>query len=133
MLTPDASLSDLAIESPMPGLWVLPAVPGDDAYVEPLVRRLPALLAEAANLADYVVVDTPPLGSFGDAQRLADLFDGLVMVGRPGHTDRHELEHARAQIERSSVAPMGLVLSGTSVRASDPPFSSITAAPAQSR
>ena len=40
---------------------------------------------------DYVVFDTPPVGTFIDAAILSTLVDGTVMVVKPGSTKRASL------------------------------------------
>ena len=60
-------LDDLLVEYPQaPGLRVLPTDPGN-VLLDAITRRLPELFHEARSLADYVIVDTPPLGEISDA------------------------------------------------------------------
>jgi Mrp family chromosome partitioning ATPase len=94
-------------------LRVLPAgPPGDHSRLEAAIRRLPEILAEAKALADYVVVDSPPLGEVSDALRIAREVDDIVLVARPRHTSRIQLEIARDVLERSAHAPRGLLMIG---------------------
>ena len=61
-------LDDLLVEYPQaPGLRVLPTDPGNVLLLDAITRRLPELFHEARSLADYVIVDTPPLGEISDA------------------------------------------------------------------
>ena len=53
---------------------------GDRQGQAELHRRLPDLVAQAQELADHVVIDTPPLGRHGDALWLTRLADRLVLV-----------------------------------------------------
>ena len=119
LLTSNATLLDLLAESPVrPGLNVLAAVEGDAAFLEALIRRLPEILAEAQEMADYVVLDTAPLGEVSDALRVAPQMNDIVLVGRPGHTNRHNFEQVRDLLERSGARPTGLLVTGPSVRSS---------------
>lgn len=106
----------LAQSSTTPGLRVLSARPQGDAtpLLEAVSRRLPDLLREARELADYVIVDTPPLGQVSDALRAAALVDDIVLVARPGNTDRVELAHTRELLDRMHHTPTGLLLVGVS-------------------
>ncbi len=99
-----------------PGLRVLSAHAQGDAtpLLEAVSRRLPELLREARELADYVIVDTPPLGQVSDALRAATMVDEIVLVARPGNTDRVELTHTRELLDRMGHTPTGLLLIGES-------------------
>jgi capsular exopolysaccharide synthesis family protein len=114
LLTRGTALAELLVDVPrVPGLRVLPT--GDDRDVvllEPLSRRLPELFEEARSLADYVLVDTPPLGEVSDALRLVDMVDDVVVVARPGHTNRANVELMRDMLARSERTPTGLIVIG---------------------
>lgn len=119
MLTSDAELLDLLVRSPIaPGLTLLAAVEGDSVFLEALIRRLPAILAEAKEMADFVVLDTAPLGEVSDALRVAAQIDDIVLVARPGHTNRHNFEQVRDLLERAGARPSGLLLTGQTTRSS---------------
>ena len=106
-------LDDLLVEYPQaPGLRVLPTDPGNVLLLDAITRRLPELFHEARSLADYVIVDTPPLGEISDALRLVDLVDDIVIVARPGHTNRDSLETARDLMTRSGHEPTGMLIVG---------------------
>ncbi|HTZ87757.1 MAG TPA: P-loop NTPase [Solirubrobacteraceae bacterium] len=111
----EAQLDDLLKEVPTAsGLRVVSSESGGETtpLVEAVVRRLPALLRRARELADYVIVDTPPLGQISDGLRAAMNVDDIVLVARPGNTDRVELQHTRELLDRMDHTPSGLVLIG---------------------
>ena len=114
LLTPGVRLEDLLVEAhQVPTLKLLAAHDHNDAVLlEPLSRRLPELFEEARAIADYVIVDTPPLGEVSDALRLLDFVDDLVIVARPGHTNRANLELMRDQLLRAGRTPTGFLLIG---------------------
>src|SRR4051794_31842843 len=115
LLSGGTSLEDLLVESPrVPTLRVLPADTdsGGVVLLEPLSRRLPELFKEARELADYVIVDTPPLGEVSDALRLFDFVDDMIVVARPGNTNRANLELMRDLMSRSGLTPTGLLVIG---------------------
>jgi capsular exopolysaccharide synthesis family protein len=75
--------------------------------------RLPKLqefLAESSSQFEWVVVDSPPLVPFVDAQHLANLVDGTLLVLRTGVTTRSALVQAVGAIGRAFVA--GMVVNG---------------------
>ena len=105
-------LADLLTPYPeLPALQIVPAgTKGDVALLEALARRLPDILAEAKTLVDYVVIDTPPLGEVSDALRMAPHADDLLVVARPGHTNRVNLEIMRDLLGRAGYDPTGLIV-----------------------
>jgi Mrp family chromosome partitioning ATPase len=98
----------------LPPLKVVPAgTEGDIVLLEALTRRLPALLKEAEQLADYVILDTAPLGEVSDALRIADQVDGIIVVTRPGHTNRANFELMRDLLEQTGQTPLGYLVIGS--------------------
>jgi capsular exopolysaccharide synthesis family protein len=114
LLSPDTPLSEALVQAPqLPPLRVLPAGgEGDVILLEALSRRLPDLLKEAEELADYVVIDTAPLGEVSDALRIADAVDDILIVTRPGHTNRAHFLDMRDLLQQAGISPLGIVLVG---------------------
>jgi Mrp family chromosome partitioning ATPase len=77
-----------------------------------VARKLPEILAQARGLADYVVLDTAPLGEVSDALAMTDDVDEIVLVGRPGHTNRASFDHVHDLLERSGNTPFGIIIAG---------------------
>ena len=108
-------LTELLTPAPqLPPLQVVPAASteGDVALLESLRRRMPAILEEARAIADYVVLDTAPLGEVSDALTIADQVDDVIVVARPGHTNRMNLQTVRDLLDGAGVQPTGLLLIG---------------------
>jgi capsular exopolysaccharide synthesis family protein len=84
-------------------------IPG---LVDLLGQRLSELVAEARTLADYVVIDTAPLGEVGDALRLVRDVDDIVLLVRPGNTNRVQLEMVRDLLEQIGERPLGFIILG---------------------
>ncbi len=118
-----ATLDELLVDSQSaPNLRVVSSpLRGDEVapLLEAVGRRLPDLLREARGLADYVIVDTPPLGQVSDALRAARMVDDIVLVTRIGNTDRVELQHTRELLDRMGHTPTGLLLVGDPGAADD--------------
>ena len=72
--------------------------------------RLEALLQEAREDYDYVVIDTPPLGPVSDCALLARWIDGVLLVVAAHRTSRKLLEEALNLLEGASV--LGIVFNG---------------------
>ncbi len=117
LLQPDTQLRDLL--SPAPGLPALSVLTtqvaeGDVALVEALSRRLPELIADARELCNYVVIDTAPIGEISDALRLVGDVDSIVVVTKPGNTNRANFEMMRDLLERTAYTPAGFLVVGDS-------------------
>ena len=111
----DTTLDELLVEPrSAPGLRVISATPQNDVtpLLEAVGRRLPDLLRSAREIADYVIIDTPPIGQVSDALRAAMIVDDIVLVSRPGNTDRTELQHTRELLDRMGHTPTGLLVIG---------------------
>lgn len=91
-----------------------PAVvdPSDDELIEDFSERMPAMLKEAAKLAEFVIVDTPPLGEISDALRIAPAADEVIIVVYPGNTNRANYEILRELLDRAGDRPLGLLVIG---------------------
>jgi capsular exopolysaccharide synthesis family protein len=116
LIGPDASLADALVPAPqLPTLKVLPAGgEGDVILLEALTRRLPDLLEEAEELADYVVIDTAPLGEVSDALRIADAVDDIIVAARPGHSNRAHFLTMRDLLQQGGINPLGYLVVGVS-------------------
>jgi capsular exopolysaccharide synthesis family protein len=114
LLAEDTKLSDLLVPAAqLPTLKVVPAgTEGDVVLLEALTRRLPDLLKEAEELADYVILDTAPLGEVSDALRIADQVDDIIIVTRPGHTARANFQLMRDLLEQTGQTPLGFLVIG---------------------
>jgi Mrp family chromosome partitioning ATPase len=82
--------------------------------MEELIRRLPYLLAKARPIADFVVIDTAPLGEVSDAIPLLREVDDVIVVTRPRHTQRASYEVMRDLIVRTGTRARGLLVVGES-------------------
>lgn len=112
---PDTRIEDVLIDVPAaPGLRLLSARAdkGVAPLFEAVMRRIPDFVAEAKEIADLVVVDTAPLGAVSDALRVAGAVDDIVLVVRPGSTDRDDIHRTRELLERLDHPPTGMVLVG---------------------
>ena len=115
MLASDAQIEDVLVPAPqLPLLQVATAAStaGDVALLEALIRRLPAILDQATAAADYVVVDTAPLGEVSDAVKVIDHVDAVILATRPGNTDASNLAQTRELLESAGREPLGMIVLG---------------------
>ena len=71
-----------------------------------------ALLEDAKRLADYVVLDSPPLTQVIDAMPLARRVDDVVLVTRLGSSNLSQLAHLGDLLEQNGIKPAGFVVVG---------------------
>ncbi len=96
-----------------PGLSLLGAVRETDiSMLEAVADQLPDIIEGATALADYVVLDTPPLGEVSDALTFTGAVDDILVVCRLGQTRRGSLQTTRDVLERIDVHPAGAIVIG---------------------
>lgn len=84
----------------------LPSSPAEAAASEAMEH----LIEELRGLADFVVLDTPPLLAVSDGVSLASRCDGVLIVADARATARGALAHAREQLEQVGATILGGVL-----------------------
>lgn len=112
----NAKLTDVLVAAPdEPDLRIMSAAPHGDIspVLEALSQQLPDLLAQAREMADYVVIDTAPLGRVSDALRIATLADDVLLVARPGNTHTKDLRITRELLDHVGLTPTGLLIVGS--------------------
>lgn len=115
VLLGEAKLEDALVTTELLGddLRVLPAVRSSDRISELL--SLPVahkLLDDARELADVVVLDTPPLTEVVDALPLARYVDDVLIVCRLGSTNLDRLTRLSDVLDQNGIEPSGFVLVG---------------------
>ena len=93
-------------------LTLLPAGAPDSEPLSALIStRLQALLKDASEKFDWVIVDTPPLAATTDATLLCPLVDAALLVIRAGRTPLESVRQAVDAIGRERI--LGVVLNGS--------------------
>lgn len=75
-----------------------------------------ALMQFERSFYDYVIVDTPPIGSLIDAAVVAKQCDGAILVIESGVVSRKVAEKAKDQLEKSGCRVLGAVLNKVDMR-----------------
>ncbi|MEC2158585.1 CpsD/CapB family tyrosine-protein kinase [Virgibacillus halodenitrificans] len=73
-------------------------------------KRMEKMLAEASEMYDVVLLDTPPVLAVADAQILSGLADGVVLVVRSKHTEYEAAEKAIEALQAVNARVLGTVL-----------------------
>lgn len=82
-------------------------------------RKMETLLREAKLSYDLVVFDTPPVLAVTDAQILANLVDGSVLVVRSGKTEIEPAQKAKEALAPAKAKLLGVVLNDREKKASN--------------
>lgn len=89
--------------------------PTHDEEASVLSVPMPALhdfIERLKDAADFVIIDTPPLGEVADGLALAVCADTVLMVVRPRHTRRDRLRAARDALAAAGINVRGHVVVG---------------------
>ena len=97
--TPDRTM-DVVVAGPLP--------PNPVDLIES--ERMRAVLSEAEEHYDLVVIDTPPTSVVSDAIPLIRQVSGVVVVTRLGKSTRESVAHLRKQLEHLNAPTLGVVV-----------------------
>lgn len=73
-------------------------------------QRFRKLVAQMESDFDYVVIDTPPVGTFVDAAIIATLADATALVVRERFVKRAELQNAYDQLKKADANVIGVIM-----------------------
>lgn len=73
-------------------------------------KRFKKLLSDAKEVYDYVIIDSPPLGSVIDAAVIASSCDSAAIVITPGKITVKECSDVKEQLEKSGCKILGAIL-----------------------
>lgn len=117
VLLENTNLSSALASSPTYGtnLRVLLADQAGSGWVADLfsIPAADAMIKEARQLADFVVIDSPPLNEVVDALPLARQADDVLIVVRLGTTRLDRLNQLAELLAESGITPIGIAVIGT--------------------
>jgi capsular exopolysaccharide synthesis family protein len=115
--TPGApTFDDLDLATPVRGVRLVPSGPPVDNPA-PLLEYAGDLVRAARGLADFVLVDSPPLLVANDAAELARHADGVLLVARAGRSLIEAAERSIELLQRLEIPVVGVVLTGSETAA----------------
>ena len=113
-------LTQAAVATDTPNLYFLdaePHIPNPSDLLNS--HRFSRLIEIATKTFDYVVFDTPPVGTFVDAAVLGTKVDAVFMVVREGFTKKAEVAAAAEQLKKSGCNLAGVVMNYCERRSSE--------------
>lgn len=117
VLTRQSSLEEAVTATAQDKLWVLPSGPIPPNPSELLGSKgMKTLLEQAKDEYDVIIIDTPPVLAVTDAQVLANLADGVVLVVSSGKTEMDAAKKAKELLESAKAKILGVVLNNKKVQ-----------------
>lgn len=121
ILAGKAALADSIRPARHPGLFMLPPGKQPEDPAELLSGdALPALLEEARQDYDWILIDTPPMGRCIDGMVISACCDGAVMVIRQGSVSLRNARRCLSRLKRSGTKLLGAVLTHAPAPVEDP-------------
>jgi len=94
------------------GLWILPAGAAPENSLELMQSgKLPLLMEQLEAWFDWIVIDSPPVLPLADASLWSRLADGMLLVTRPGVTEKKQLQRGLAALETKKL--LGALVNGS--------------------
>lgn len=117
VLTRQSSLEESVTVTAQDKLWVLPSGPIPPNPSELLGSKgMNTLLEQAKDEYDVIILDTPPVLAVTDAQVLANLADGVVLVVSSGKTETEAAKKSKELLESAKAKILGVVLNNKKVQ-----------------
>ncbi|MGM8213842.1 CpsD/CapB family tyrosine-protein kinase [Virgibacillus sp. W0430] len=111
ILVGESTLEDAIVSSDVENLDVISCGPIPPNPSELLAsKKMQALLSQAKELYDVVIFDTPPVLAVADAQILANIVDGSLLIVRSNVTEYEAAEKSKEILEGARGKLLGVVL-----------------------
>jgi capsular exopolysaccharide synthesis family protein len=115
VLAGTVSLTQAIVKTEYPNLAVLPAglkPPNPAELVASEIMR--NVLKTARSVADFVLVDSPPVLAASDSMALAPMMDGVILVARYGIANRDSSRRTSEMLKKVEARLLGLVINNLS-------------------
>lgn len=110
-LSGQANVEDVIYKTNVPNGFIVPVINNVSSPAMLLEgRRFKLLLEACRQVFDYVIVDTPPLGSVADALNIVSQCDGSLLVVRSGEIPRRMVADSLAMLKKTGKPMLGVVL-----------------------
>lgn len=108
------SLLDCMMQHDRLGIYMLFSMGSDKRSTELLAGQTMQTLLRQLRVFDFVIVDTPPMGFFADAEALAELVDASMLVVRQDYTSACDINDAVDVLRGSKSLFLGCILNDMS-------------------
>ena len=111
VLSEQATLDEAIMATSTKGMYFLDAEPHIPNPADILAsKRFKRLISTLAQEFDYVIFDTPPVGTFIDAAIISTLVDATALVVRENFTRRDEVQAAYEQLKKAGANIIGVIM-----------------------
>lgn len=111
VMSGERTIQEAAVKTSTPNMYFLdaePRIPNPSDLLNS--NRFASFVDLARNNYDYVLFDTPPVGTFVDAAVLGTKVDAVFMVVREGYTRKAEIASAADQLKKSGCNLAGIIM-----------------------
>ncbi len=113
VLAGDCSLEEAVVTTKVPDMHFLDSEPHIPNPADILAsHRFRRFVKEVNSKYDYVIFDTPPVGTFVDAAVISAVVDATILVVREHYVKRTELLGAYEQLRKAEAHVIGTVVNG---------------------
>jgi capsular exopolysaccharide synthesis family protein len=105
-----ASCADAIIQLAQPGLSLMPAGRMSRTAADLISTRASAVMAKLRLDFELVIVDAPPVLAASEAQELAGVADGVLLLTKAAETGAKQVSDAMSALSRARANVVGLVL-----------------------
>jgi len=110
-LKENAALKDIMVKSSIPNLYL---ILGRNCYSSSTemvqTEKMRELLEQCKKAADYVIIDTPPVGLIGDAEVLAEKAGAMMLVTKQNYILAEDINDTLDVFRAQKTAVIGVVL-----------------------
>lgn len=105
------AVEEVITETHIPNLWLLPSgrIPPNPSEMLGSAR-MAVLINKLKEMYDVILIDSPPALAVTDAQILAALSDGVILLIHSGKVKRSSVKRALANLDRAKARMLGVVL-----------------------
>ena len=111
LLSGQAGLQDIIYNTNFPNMDIIfggPSAPNPSGLLSENIFKI--LFKELKDYYNYILIDTPPIGTVIDAAVIGRCCDGAVFLIQPGNVRYRDAQKAFAQLEKSGCRILGAVL-----------------------
>lgn len=111
LLSGQAGLQDIIYNTNFPNMDIIfggPSAPNPSGLLSENIFKI--LIKELKDYYNYILIDTPPIGTVIDAAVIGRCCDGAVFLIQPGNVRYRDARKAFAQLEKSGCRILGAVL-----------------------
>jgi len=110
LLSGGLSLPEALQDPGIKNLRILASGPLPERPADLLEQSMASVLSDLRAVADFVILDTPPLLRVADTLELIPMGDRIVYVVDPGETTRSVLRSVREQLDQMGASVLGVVV-----------------------